>query len=297
MDVDLARHLATHDGVITRERARALGLGESAISRRLARGEWVRRAPGVSFAIAWPYTAAARVRVAAGWARDGGALAAVTAARWLGLDVVSPSPITVVLPRGCSRRAPAGVTVVQRDLRGDRLRHRGLWVVSRPLAVLDAAVALGRAGQPFLDRALQQHVTLDELRTAQARHLGRRGSATAGRLIAQAGDRAASGAERRAIALLRRAGITGWRVNLPVPLCDGRRAIVDIAFPEVRFALEVDGWAFHVDRERFVGGRGRKRELVALGWTVAEVTWEDLVERPDEVVDHVRRTLRQLAAR
>ena len=66
----------------------------------------------------------------------------------------------------------------------------------RALAVLDAAVALRRGGQAFLDRALQQHVTLDELRTAQARHLGRRGSGAAGRLLVSAGDRAASEAER-----------------------------------------------------------------------------------------------------
>ena len=99
------------------------------------------------------------------------------------------------------------------------------------------------------------------------------------------------------IALLRRAGLTGWSVNLPVPLSDGRRAIADIAFPEVRFALEIDGWAFHVDRERFVGGRRRKRELVAMGWTVAEVTWADLVERPDEVIDQIRRILLHLSAR
>ena len=297
MGVDLVRHLASHDGVVTRDRARALGLSESAIARRLASGEWIRRAAGVYFAIAWPYTAAARVRVAAEWARSGGALAAVTAAWWLGLGVVGPTPITVILPRGCSRRPPVGVTVVQRDLRGERCRHHGLWVVSRALAVLDAAVALGRGGQPFLDRALQQHVTLDELRTAQARHLGRRGSAAAGRLIARAGDRTASEAERRMISLLRRAGLDGWSVNLSVPLSDGRCALVDIAFPEVRFALEVDGWAFHVDRERFVGGRGRKRELVAQGWTVAEVTWQDLVERPDEVIDQVRRTLLRLSTR
>lgn len=293
MKVD--RFLADHDGVITRKQARSLGWSDDQIARRLATGEWIRRAPGVFFAIAWPWTAAARVRVAGEWVRSAGALAGVAAAWWWGLGLDSPHPITVVLPRGCSRRPPTGITVVQRDLRGDRQEHRGLQVVGLPLAVLDAAVALGSGGQVFLDRVLQQRrVSLEELRTAQARHLGRRGSEAAQRLITRAGDRAASVPERRFLALLRQAGITGWSVNLEVALSTGLRAIIDVAFPGARLAIEVDGWAFHVDPERFVHDRLRKRALVADGWTVIEVTWDDLLHRPDEVIAQVRRTLSRL---
>lgn len=291
------RFLASHDGVVSRDQARGCGLSEDQIAGRVSRGEWLRRASAVYFAVAWAWTPAARVRVAGEWAAPVGALAGLAAAWWLGLGVDGPHPITVVLPRGCSRRPPPGIRVVQRDLRGDRLLHRGLWVVTRPLAVLDAAVALGSGGPPFLDRALQQHVSLDELRTVQSRHLGRRGSAAAGKLIARAGDRAASEAERRMIALLRGAGLTGWTVNLTVAVGGGSEVVIDIAFPGVRLALEVDGWAHHVDHARFVGDRVRKRTLVAAGWTVAEVTWEDLERRPAEVLDQIRRALLHLSAR
>lgn len=295
--MDIERFLATHDGVASRAQARACGLSEDQIDRRVAAGEWLRRAPRVYFATAWNWTPAAAVRVAGAWAFPVGALGAITAAWWLGLGVDDPRPLTVVFPRGRSRRPPPAVTLVQRDLRGDRTEHRGLWVVSRALTVLDAAVALGPDGRRFLDRALQQHVTLDELGAAQARHLGRRGSAAAGRLLAEAGDRTASGPERRMVALLRRGDVTGWSVNLEVTLPRGRRAVVDIAFPGVRLAIEVDGWAFHVDPERFVEGRVRKRALVADGWTVIEVTWEDLVQRPRELLEDIRRTLGRLAGR
>ena len=295
--MDIARFLATHDGVASRAQARACGLSEDQIARRVAAGRWLRRAPAVYFDTAWNWTPTAAGRGAAQWAAPRGALTAITAAWWLDLGVDDPRPLTVALPRGCSRRPPPGVTLVQRDPRGDRTRHRGLWVAGRSLTVLDAAVALGRDGQAFLDRALQQRTTLDELRAAQARLLGRRGAAAAGRLLAQAGDRAASEPERRMIALLRAGGVRGWSVNLSVPLSRGGRAIVDIAFPDVRFAIEVDGWAFHVDRARFVGGRVRKRSLVADGWTVIEVTWADLAERPAEVLDQIRRTLARLASR
>ena len=289
------RFLATHDGVASRAQARGCDLSNDQIARKLASGEWIRRATAVFFAVAFDWTAAARVRVAAEWVRPVGALVGVTAAWWLGLGVASPHPISVALPRGCSRRPPSGVSVLQRDLGDDRILHRGLWVASRGLATLDAAVALGREGQAFLDRALQQRlVTLDELRATQSRHLGRRGSAAAGRLLVQAGDRAASRPERRVIALLRGGGITGWSVNLPVTLASGQEYVLDIAFDEVRFAIEVDGWAFHSDHDQFVRDRRRKRALVAEGWTVIEVTWDDLVHRPDAVLGEIRRTLARL---
>jgi very-short-patch-repair endonuclease len=293
--VPLDRFLASHDGVITRAQARALGMSDDQIARKLASGEWLRRAPGVFFACAWPWTPAARVRVAAEWVRPVGTVLGVAAAWWLGLGVASPHPIVVGLPRGCSRRPPSGISTTQRDLRGDRTEHHGLWVASRPLAVLDAAVALGRDGQPFLDRVLQQGtVTLDELRATQGRHLGRRGSAAAHRLLVQAGDHAASEPERRVIALFRRGRVTGWVVNHPVTLSSGEEFVLDLAFLAVRFALEIDGWAFHSTPDRFVRDRARKRALVADGWVVAEVTWDDLLHRPEQVLDEIRRTLARL---
>jgi very-short-patch-repair endonuclease len=290
--VTVERFVASHDGVISRTQAKHCGMSDDQIARKVASGEWIRRAPGVYFVVAWPWTAAARVRIAAEWIRPVGALVGVSAAWWLGLGVLNPHPIVVAAPPGNSRRSPNGFSVVQRDLRGDRVLYRGLWVTTRALTVLDAAVALRSEGQAFLDRALQQRfVSLDELRTMQSRHLGRRGSGAAHRLLAQAADRAASQAERLMIALLEDAGITGWAVNLAVTLSDGRSAVVDIAFAGAKFALEVDGWAFHSDPERFVDRRARTRALVADGWVVAEVTWEDLRRRPDKVIAEIRRTL------
>jgi very-short-patch-repair endonuclease len=293
--VSIDRFLATHDGVISRAQARRCGMSDDQIARKVASGEWIRRAPGVYFAVAWPWTPAARVRVAAEWVRPVGALVAVTAAWWLGLGVSSPQPITVALPRGCSRRPPSGVSTVQRDLGEDRFQYRGLWVASRGLATLDGAVALGRDGQAFLDRVLQQGtVSIEELRATQARHLGRRGSAAAHQLLVQAGDRAASRPERRFLALLRRGGLTGWRVDVAVELADGQEYRLDVAFDEVRLAVEVDGWAVHSDPDQFVRDRRRKRALVADGWTVIEVTWDDLVRRPERVLEEIRRTLARL---
>lgn len=98
------------------------------------------------------------------------------------------------------------------------------------------------------------------------------------------------------LSLLGRAGLVGWVANFEQVIITGRRVVIDVAFPDVRLAIEVDGWAHHVDRARFVGDRVRKRALVAEGWTVIEVTWDDLMNRPDEVVAEIRRILLRLSA-
>ena len=106
------------------------------------------------------------------------------------------------------------------------------------LTVLEAAVALGAAGSRLLDRALQRRVTLADLHDAQDRNFGRRGSADAAELLRAARDRSASEAERVLVALLRDAGLAGWRCGYRVG-----RFELDVAFPAERIAVEVDGWA------------------------------------------------------
>ncbi|HSK60200.1 MAG TPA: type IV toxin-antitoxin system AbiEi family antitoxin domain-containing protein [Actinomycetospora sp.] len=54
MDID--RFLASHDGVVSRDQARACGLSDDAIAWRLATGRWVRRAPRAFLDIAWAWT-------------------------------------------------------------------------------------------------------------------------------------------------------------------------------------------------------------------------------------------------
>jgi very-short-patch-repair endonuclease len=169
----------------------------------------------------------------------------------------------------------------------DRVEVSGLWVSAVPLTVLEAAVALDTAGSHLLDRALQRRVAVADLYDAHYRNLGRRGSAKAAALLRAARDRAPSEAERRLVALLRDAGLTGWRCGYRV----GRYKL-DLAFPAAQIAIEVDGWAWHSDVERFRHDRRRQNALVLAGWTVLRFTWHDLTSRPDAVLAQIRAALR-----
>lgn len=44
-------------------------------------------------------------------------------------------------------------------------------------------------------------------------------------------------------------------------------------------AIEVDGWAWHSDVDRFAHDRRRRNALMLAGWTVSRFTWQDLTAR------------------
>jgi very-short-patch-repair endonuclease len=116
--------------------------------------------------------------------------------------------------------------------------------------------------------------------------MNRHGSSEAGRLLIAAADRADSAAERLLVRILRDAGVTGWVLGHPFGPWR-----IDLAFPAKKVAVEVDGWAWHVDAERFRADRRKQNALVKAGWDPLRFTWHDLNGRPDEVLAEIRATL------
>lgn len=86
--------------------------------------------------------------------------------------------------------------------------------------------------------------------------------------------------------LLRQAGIEGWRANYPV---SGYQ--VDVGFPNVRVAIEVDGLAFHSDADAFVADRQRQNIITLHGWKVLRFTWIDLTQYPHRVVAEIKHAI------
>ena len=81
-----------------------------------------------------------------------------------------------------------------------------------------------------------------------------------------AADRADSAAERVIVKLLRGAGITGWEVGVPFGPWT-----IDLAFPDAKVAVEVDGWAWHVDVDRFRAGPAQGQRARPRGVDAAPV--------------------------
>jgi very-short-patch-repair endonuclease len=278
--------LARQDGLITDGQARKYGLTERTVRRRVRVGGWVRVAPGVLLAGGHPWTDRVRVRAIGMWAGRRGVLSGPAAAWWHGMLPVAPDQIELTVRRQCGLRSRDGVQLRRRDLdRRDIVDVDGRVVTAKPLTALETAAAVAD-GSAFLDRALQKHVGFAPLYQSYCRNLGAHGGARVAELLVATADRADSAAERVIVKLLRGAGITGWELGVPFGPWT-----IDVAFPDVKVAVEVDGWAWHVDVDRFRADRRKGNALARAGWTVLRFTWHDVVSRPAYVVAEIRAAL------
>jgi very-short-patch-repair endonuclease len=101
--------------------------------------------------------------------------------------------------------------------------------------------------------------------------------------------------ERRLHRLLHAARITGWAANHVVRVAGRAILRIDIAFVAERIAIEVDGFAYHSDRDRYQRDRSRQNQLVTSGWTVLRFTWEDITSRPEHVISVILSALDRAA--
>jgi hypothetical protein len=108
------------------------------------------------------------------------------------------------------------------------------------------------------------------------RHRGRRGTRRVARTIARYSglplERARSGAEVRALELIRDAGRRVPRLNVRIA---GEEA--DLSWASLRLIIEIDGGPFHLD----AGEDARKQaRWEGAGWTVRRVDADDVYDSP-----------------
>ena len=163
-------------------------------------------------------------------------------------------------------------------LDGDCAQLRGIPITSVPRTILDLGQTVGdRALARAVREAVRlELVTVEALGDAIGRHKGRPGSrrlaATLARYRGLPLGRARSGAEIRALELLRDAGRPLPRLNTRIA---GEEA--DLSWPRERLIVEIDGGPFHLD-----AGEDERKEVAwrAAGWTVRRITSDDVYEQP-----------------
>jgi hypothetical protein len=135
-----------------------------------------------------------------------------------------------------------------------------------------------------LARAVREAVrlkltTIAAIADCLGRHRGRRGSrrllAVTARYTGLPIERARSGAEIRALEVLRGAGYALPRLNARIA---GEEA--DLSWP-TKVLIEIDGGPFHLD----VGEDARKQACWERGgWTVRRISSDDVYERPGRLL-------------
>ncbi len=287
-----ARLAQAQDGIVTRAQLMSVGVSDSAVSRLARSGALHSVSRGVFLVRGAPLTYRARLWAAV--CASGGTLAFTTAAHLWGLVDDPPALIDVAIDprrRICGTPGVRLHRVAHPD--GARALRCGLPVTTRRDALLDHLGGLRVADAVRLtDRALQRGwLRTGDLDRRVEQHPGRRGNPVLRAVAQRCGDGAAAESERVLHRLLRSAGIRGWVANHPLWFDGELVAVLDVAVPGRRLAIEIDGMAFHTDADRFQADRRRQNAVVGLGWTVLRFTWADLVDRPGYVLAVIRASL------
>jgi very-short-patch-repair endonuclease len=296
MDKDRRTSVRAADQRGTIERTAAIEAGHSrtSLQQRVNSGRYDRVQPRVYRVSGAPVTSEHHL-VAACKSTGGVASHRAAAALW-GLDV-PPGTIEVTVTRSRYPR-PKGVVIHRStDLRPEDVTVRYGIPVTNPLrTLLDlGAVVPAWIVEEAIDAAMAKKlVTLPGLEVILLTHgkRGRRGAGVLRRLLAKRcghiPDSTLEGKMRRLC----------QRYDLPLPkfqyvIRNGKLFVakVDFAYPELKLAIEVDGYEKHSSPEAFQHDRSRQNNLVELGWTILRFTWGDIVHRPEMVAARIRRVL------
>jgi hypothetical protein len=213
----------------------------------------------------------------------GSVLSHTSAAAAWGLWSLKREFETVTRPGNGGPRRHGGVLVYRSaTLDGQRTVLRGIPITSVPRTLLDLSA---RLRDRALARAVREAVRLklvtlgvlaEYLRDVHGHRGSRRLALTVDRYAGLPLSRARSGAEVRALEILRAAGHPLPRLNYRVA---GEEA--DLSWPAARLIVEIDGGPFHLDR----GEDARKQAVWEVaGWIVRRVPADDVYERPHRLL-------------
>ena len=224
---------------------------------------------------------------------DSEALLSHYSAAWLwGLLPTQPIPVHVTTSVRRKPRLPIRVHHSQTLIDADRAVEDRIPVTSVPRTALDLAAGIRPES---LDRLLQRAeelklFDLPEFESVLARNRGHRGSSRLRRAIAIYAPPpfTRSGMELRFLGLLAEAGIprpsTGYNVA---------GFELDVYWPDLRFAVELDVFETHGSHRSFEEDRVRDEDLKLAGVELNRVTGHRLDREPDRVLERVARLLEQ----
>ena len=291
----------TQRGLVTRPQLRSLGVSDATISRWLAAG-LLRRVEelGVFVVGGAPITWHARL-MARCLAHDGRA-SHISGAALYGCPGVVRSRPEIVVPYRAHAKAHLGVHRSRHFEEMPWRRIGGIPVVDPgPLALQLAGLVPERLPRDRFDDAVE-HLVRSNVVSWEALvpwvDAGRRGRSRGVRYLGviideYLGDHCESRLERQFRDLLVCHGVPLPVEQVEVVLPDGRKLRLDHAYPDIRYAIELDSKRYHLTDAAFENDREKRNALRSNGWFVHEFTKRMLQRRPESVVAEVTHMLDQ----
>jgi very-short-patch-repair endonuclease len=286
-------------GLATNAQLAGLGIMAPAVTHRVRVGELERVFPRVYRSPLVPPSVLQRALAAVLWAGEGSVASHGTAAALWKVDArTADAGVELWVPGERAPRNPAVVVHRGAVTGNDRRMIDRVPVTSPARMIVDIAAVLD--GEPLeaaledvLHRGLTTPATI-ERRLASLGGSGRAGAGRLRRLLAQRDQAPAeSRLEVKVWRLLRGAGLRPVRQY--AVRCESRTFRLDFAWPNLKVAVEAEGFVAHGGRLAHVADRRRLAALVAAGWSIVPVTWDDCTTDPEVFVERVRAALLRAA--
>lgn len=207
---------------------------------------------------------------------------------WGAKVAAAAEPVEVVLQPGHHVRNRPEVVVHRSVLRDDEWQEVPTCRVTTPART---AFDVGRSGDPLVTVPLLDAlmaatgVTVEEISDLRRSRPGARGCRRLDEALTYVTGRAESPPESRLRVYVIRAGLPTPQANYSVVVDGVFLARVELAWPEVRVAVEYDG-EYHDHPGQIAADRARLNRLKAAGWTVIVVDRHQM-RRPDRVVQQI----------
>lgn len=214
-------------------------------------------------------------------------------AAWLqGLLATEPVPVHVTTPVPRKGRGSLRLHHSRTLGEADRALAAGIPVTSVARTSLDLAPLVRfRSLRRVLRRAEDlEAFDLDDFRSVLTRNRGHHGASTLERAVSiyEPPRLTRSELEREIVAAMQAVGLP--RPSTAFVVADYE---LDIYWPELRFAVEVDVYATHGSHEPFEGDRLRDENLKLAGIELTRVTGRRFEREPQQVVERIGRLLEQ----
>lgn len=286
-------------GVVSRRQLRSLGIGDSTITLRIATG-YLRPVFRESFAVGHrAITRQGRMLAAVLACDEGTVLSHGSAAELLGLWD-KRLPVVHVIPPDWSGRKIDGIRWhrVRLPLPDEIEIRDGIPCTTISRAIVDMA---GESGWGRLRRLVEQAAIMRQLDVEEIDRIlarGRRLGAPRLRTILapwretrEKRPVVRSRLEARLLPRLIEDGLPAPRTNVKLHV-DGHPFEIDLLWEEQRLAIEADGEETHNTRAAFQRDRKRDQILTAAGYRTARVTWAQVRDEPNAVVNRIAHMLK-----
>lgn len=291
LDAALAELASQQHGVFTLDQLIALGLGASAVRRRVSTGRFHRIHRGVYSLVPKELLKREGLYMAAVLACGPGAVLSHRSAAVLHqLRDWGHTRIEVTVPARSHRTHPGvavhrSTTLTEADT--TVVNNIPVTTIARTLFDLAELVDQRQLERAFDQAEIVEGLDLNKINDQLARNPTRPGAKKVRRVLENhyiGSTPTANDFEEALLTLTRALGLPDPEVQFWIDPGDGEPPIkADFAWPDRRIVVETDGRRTHGTKQAFEADRRRDQRLIAAGWTVIRTTWRQLKQRPHEL--------------